>query len=171
MPLIKQNWLRQIRIYPTFKYNIYNTGSLFPYIKIVKIAFILKTIKENIEYLDEAQIAKLKEISNNITKFATESYVNGLPFDKSNFIYPSKHYASTTVDLIIDTDIQPLYTLFKKLDRIKYKDGIEEEKKRFMKFLDVVFEKLLDIASSIPEKKRKKIKRFLSFTKGVYGEN
>ena len=56
---IKNTLYKRIRIYKTFKFTLYNPSSFPLYKEIIKTAFIYKTIKENLEYLEEKYIHSL----------------------------------------------------------------------------------------------------------------
>ena len=56
---VKNTLYKRIRIYKTFKFTLYNPSSFPLYKEIIKTAFIYKTIKENLEYLEEKRICSL----------------------------------------------------------------------------------------------------------------
>jgi hypothetical protein len=167
--LIKdKSFYKQINIYPTFKFTLYRTSSLELYFEIIEIAFIVKTLKENLEYLDYESIKALKEELDYIKE----------NFDISRFFLSKTDYflgrefvgdfiAENTVYLIIDSDMQPIYDLFKKFDRIKYLDEFLDERVLFYNSLVSFKRELYDLVSKIPEKKRKKLKKFSKLLKEI----
>ena len=155
-----KNFKKQINIYKTFKFSFYRLSSLLLYKKIIKVAFLLKTLKENIEYITPEQEEILKE---KLRSFK-ELHLYNMSFNKDSFVLG---VTSTIVDLIIDTDMQPIYEIFKKLDRIKDTNSYLNEKKEFIIKLFDLEEFLQELMEFIPKEKSKKAKRFTKFVEEV----
>ena len=160
--MIKKNFLKQIRIYKTFKFSLFRASSFLLYKKIIKIAYLLKFIKENIEYIPKEEIETIK---NELSSFKDFDIVF-LPFISSYF-FLNTNTSLTTVELIVDKDIQPIYDVLKRFDRIKNLDEYTDEKKIFIEKLDLLENKLLELTLPIPEKKMKKIKKFYKFVEEI----
>ena len=160
--MIKKNFLKQIRIYKTFKFSLFRASSFLLYKKIIKIAYLLKFIKENIEYIPKEEIEIIKKELLSFKDFD----IAFLPFIKSYFVL-NIDTSLTTVELIIDKDMQPVYDVFKRFDRIKNLDEYADEKKIFIEKLDFLENKLLELTLPIPEKKMKKIRRFYKFVEEI----
>jgi len=160
--LIKKNFLKQIRIYKTFKFSLFRASSFLLYKKIIKIAYLLKLIKENIEYIPKEEIETIKkELS-----FFKDFDIVFLPFIRSYFVL-DVDTSLTAIEFIIDKDIQPIYNIFKRFDRIKNLDEYADEKKIFIEKLDFLENKLLELTFPIPEKKMKKMRKFYQFMEEI----
>ena len=155
--MLNKKFLKHIRIYKTFKYNLYRQSSIELYKIIIEIAFFIKGIKENIEYLEEDEIAN---ITNAITSMENRFAVENFFSNNYDFIYisPEENKKLSTVELIIDTNMQSIYELFKRFDRTEDLNSLLKERKEFYESLIELRDTLIMESSFIPEKRMKKIR-------------
>ncbi len=160
---IKNTLYKRIRIHKTFKFTLYNPSSFPLYKEIIKTAFIYKTIKENLEYLEEKHIHSL---INQINDFKRVFNIDSMFVSKNDFLSSERLKNANKsifliIELIIDKDIQFLYDNLKIFDRVELDDFFLEKRKEFYKRLILFKENLLEISTFIPKKKTNKINQFI----------
>jgi hypothetical protein len=169
--MLSKSFVKQLNIYPTFKFTLYKTSSFELYTEIIEIAFLVKTLKENLEYLDYENIISFNEKMKLIQEYFD---ISNLILSKRDYFlrlqFPDSMKYHNIVYLIIDTDMQPIYDLFKKFDRVKDIEEFMEEKLLFYNYLNSFKRKLFDISLNIPPKKRKKFIKFSKFLRKIKNE-
>jgi len=158
---IPKGFFKQLSVYKTFKFSLYNVSSLFLYFKIVQLSFAYKVFKENIEYFNEETI---KDIRNKLID------INNLLPKKISYI-KIINKPILTLEFVIEKDLQHLYDIFRFIDRQSYlDDNIFELKKEFFILIDELYREIKNLIEGLPNEKKKKINRFEKYIKRILNE-